>query len=88
MIVVLVERVMQRQEYTAGRGTGWMLWLAVFTCHWIKVFKALMAMVASPWCRIIRAARQDLRAALIPYILVVYSHAVFISFSEYIFLES
>lgn len=30
------------------------------------MFKALTAMVVSPWCRILRAARQDLRATLIP----------------------
>lgn len=30
------------------------------------MFKALTAMVVSPWCRILRATRQDLRATLIP----------------------
>lgn len=67
MVVFLVERAMQRQENVAGSGTAWVL-LLVLACHWIEVFKALMAtVVVSPWCRVLRAARQDLRATLIPF---------------------
>lgn len=68
--------------------------LGAIVCHWIEVLEALMAMVVSPWCRILTAARQDLRATLSPlsyfllFLLVVHSCVVFsISFGEYIFLE-
>ena len=81
----LVERAMQRQEHVAGSGTGWVLLVAVLACHWIEVFKALTAMIVSPWCRLLRAARQNLRATLIPlcsfllFLLVVYSYVVLVS---------
>lgn len=41
-------------------------WLAVLACHWMEVFQALTATDVSLRCRMLRKARQDLRATLIP----------------------
>lgn len=60
VVVILMERVMQRLVVEQDG----CFWLAVLACHWAEVFKALMAMVVSLWCRILGPARQDLRATL------------------------
>lgn len=49
----------------AGGRTGWMLLVAVLACHGTGVLKALMAVVESPWCRILAPARQHWRATLV-----------------------
>lgn len=41
-------------------------WLAVLACLWIEVFKALMAMVVSPWCRILKSLKARFGSNLNP----------------------
>lgn len=68
VVVILVERVVQRLVVEQDG----CFWLAVLACHWTEVFKALMAVVVSLWCRILGPARQDLRATLILYVIFIF----------------
>lgn len=45
--------------------------LDAIVCHWIEVLEALMAVAVSPWCSILTAARQDLRATLSPLFFII-----------------
>lgn len=51
--MILVEREVQRLVVEQDG----CFWLAVLACHWTEVCKALMAVVVSPWCRVLGPAK-------------------------------
>lgn len=63
MAAVLMEWCRGRSTRLVGNRRGA---LGAIVCLWVEGLEALMATAVSPWCRILTAARQDLRTTLSP----------------------